>query len=185
MMALQWNDFDEKNKTIFIRKSKTESGIRELPLVTTAFEIITKQPKNDSDNYVFHNIHGNQISYNCMKKCIEKIRKKSGFNNFTLHACRHTFATRLTEKGANPKGIAGALGHKKVEYALNIYTDLEIKTLKQDVLLLDDNPVPTAPVSASSIETALAICIQFIRQQCGEDLPQEIQNIFQQVSLKI
>lgn len=181
MLNLQWSDFDEKNRTVFIRKSKTESGVRELPLVNKAFDIIKKQKKSEHDNYIFHNIHGAPLTYNCMKRSVKELREKSRYYNFTLHSCRHSFATRLTEAGANPKGVAGALGHKKVEYALNIYTDLEIKTLKNDVLLLDKE---TAKDNPSAMEIALAVCVRFIKKQYGEELPEEIKKIFEQLNIK-
>lgn len=61
-----------------------------------------------------------------------RIREKTGLDSFTTHVCRHTFATRLSEEGASPKAVADLLGHKKVDYALKIYTDLEkLKTVKE------------------------------------------------------
>lgn len=180
MISLQWNDFDPEERVIYIRKSKTESGVREVPLVQKALEVISIQEKSDNDNFVFHNKHGKPLSYSSMKKCYEKLRKKTGFNEFTNHVCRHSLATRLTERGANPKCVAGILGHKKVEYALNIYTDMEAQALKKEIYLLDDEcSKPFSPA-----EGALITCVKFIYEQCGNNVPPEIQKIYQQVSFK-
>lgn len=180
MIALTWNDFNESERMIYIRKSKTESGIREIPLVQKAYDIITIQKKADNDNFIFHNKHGAPISYSSMKKCYETLRKKTGIDSFTNHVCRHSCATRLTERGANPKGVAGILGHKKVEYALNIYTDMEAQILKKEIYLLDG----TYAEPLSPAEGALITCVKFIYEQYGNNVPPEIQKIYQQVSFK-
>ena len=180
MIALKWSDYDEAARVIYIRKSKSESGIREVPLVQKAYEIINAQKKSEKDNFIFRNKHDNPISYASMKKCYEKLRKKTGINDFTNHVCRHSLATRLTERGANPKCVAGILGHKKVEYALNIYTDMEAQALKKEIYLLDDE----CSKRFSPAEGALITCVKFIYEQCGNNVPPEIQKIYQQVSLK-
>lgn len=177
MINLKWSDFVLEERLIYIRKSKTDSGIRQVCLIEKALEIIIAQPKSDKDDYIFHNIHGNQISYSNMKKCYEKLREKTGIEDFTNHVCRHSFATRLTEAGASPKCVAGALGHRKVEYALNIYTDIEMKALQKQIYLLEEKPI-------ISHEEALEVCLQFIYQQFKYDVPKEIQNIFKQFKFK-
>lgn len=181
MITLKWSDYDETARVIYIRKSKTESGVREIPLVQKAYEIISKQKKSENDDFIFRNKHDNPISYGSMKKCYEKLREKTGLNLFTNHVCRHSLATRLTELGANPKCVAGILGHKKVEYALNIYTDMEAQALKKEIYLLDDNAY-TSPLSPA--EGALITCVKFIYEQYGNNVPPEIQKIYQQVSFK-
>ncbi|MDF3005272.1 MAG: hypothetical protein K0S22_1744 [Oscillospiraceae bacterium] len=180
MISLKWSDYDCEERIIFVRKSKTDSGIRVIPLVQTAFEIISAQEKSEKDDYIFRNLHDDPISYSNMKKCYEKLREKTGVKDFTNHVCRHSFATRLTERGANPKGVAGVLGHKKVEYALNIYTDLEAQALKKEIYLLDSKPLEML----TATESALITCINFIYQQYGNDVPPEILKIYQQISFK-
>lgn len=177
MINLKWSDFDIDERLIYIRKSKTDSGIRQVCLIEKAFEIIMAQPKSDKDDFIFHNIHGNQISYSNMKKCYEKLREKTGIEDFTNHVCRHSFATRLTECGASPKCVAGALGHRKVEYALNIYTDIEMKALRKQIYLLEKQP----PLSD---EEALAVCVKFIYKHFGNDVPEVITQIYKQFNFK-
>lgn len=177
MINLKWSDFDPIERIIHIRKSKTDSGVRSMYLIEKAFKIIISQTKSEKDNFIFHNIHGNQISYSSMKKCYEKLRQKTGIEDFTNHVCRHSFATRLTECGANPKCVAGALGHKKVEYALNIYTDIEMQALKKQVFLLEQkNALPSG--------AALDICVKFIYQRFGYNVPEVILEIYKQLNIR-
>lgn len=51
---LEWRDFNRKERTIFIRKSKTPAGRRTVPLRKEAMQIILIQPKNSRDNAIFH-----------------------------------------------------------------------------------------------------------------------------------
>lgn len=49
---------------------------------------------------------------------------------FSCHSLRHTFTTRLVEKGVNIKVVQDVLGHKDVRTTLDIYADVT-KELKQ------------------------------------------------------
>lgn len=133
---LEWTDFNIEKREVNIRKSKTASGVRSVPLVQKALDIILKQPK--IDQYIFHNADGTRASNASLKKLAERIRQMTGISKFTIHVCRHTFATRLLESGASPKSVATLLGHKKVEYALDIYTNLGKEYLKKDIFLLEN-----------------------------------------------
>ena len=43
--------------------------------------------------------------------------------NFSCHSLRHTFATRMCEKGVNIKVIQDVMGHTDISTTMNIYTD--------------------------------------------------------------
>lgn len=49
----------------------------------------------------------------CSRTSIIELPGKEGFN---AHSFRHTHATRLIECGANPKGVAGRLGHASIRF---------------------------------------------------------------------
>ena len=74
---------------------------------------------------------GNLV-YTEFKKTIKRINKdKEQIPNITFHGLRHTYATRLFEKGISPKIIQEALGHSNISITLNIYTHISEK-LKED-----------------------------------------------------
>lgn len=134
---LKWTDFDMFKREIRITKSKTKSGIRTVPLISRAFDIIVKQPH--IDEYIFHNAFDNKrITANAMRHLAERIKNETEIHDFSPHVCRHTFATRLIEKGADPKSVAALLGHKKVEYTLNIYTTITNERMKKQIFLLEN-----------------------------------------------
>ena len=134
---LTWNDFDENKREIYIRESKTFAGIRTIPFVQKAYDILTSQPRSDKNSYIFHAPQGGKLNAVFMKRLYIEIREATGIPKFTNHVCRHSFATRLAELGANPKSISVLLGHTKVEYALNIYTNLEKMYVRKEIYLLD------------------------------------------------
>ncbi|MEG1943222.1 MAG: tyrosine-type recombinase/integrase [Angelakisella sp.] len=138
LINLKWQDYNVADGVIHIRSSKTESGVRAIPLIEKAKKILEAQVKLKGDNYIFHTVNKKPLTYGCMKKCYEQLREKTGFMDFTNHVCRHTFATRLIEKGASPKSVAALLGHKKVAFALDIYIDMEKQELKKEIFLLDE-----------------------------------------------
>jgi integrase len=47
--------------------------------------------------------------------------KKHGLPDHTFHSLRHTFATRVIEKGYDPKTVSEILGHKNVKTTLDLY----------------------------------------------------------------
>lgn len=173
MINLRWSDFNAIEKQIYIRESKTESGVRTVPLIERAYQIILKQTRSEEYDHIFLNKHRLPISYESMKKCTQQLRQKADIPNFTPHVCRHTFATRLIERGANPKSVSALLGHRKVEYSLNIYTDMEEKTLKKDIYLLDESFTQNNSITK-------ARCLAFISEQYQGNIPEEFKILFKE-----
>ncbi len=58
-------------------------------------------------------------------------------NHFSIHTLRHTFATRLIEKGANPKVISDILGHSSIQITLDIYGHVMPNKKQEAIELLD------------------------------------------------
>ena len=70
---------------------------------------------------------------------IKRLRNSSGITNLTPHVCRHTFVTRLCEKGVPAKAIAQIIGHAGTGYVLDIYAKLEQKELRKAIYALENN----------------------------------------------
>ncbi len=67
--------------------------------------------------------------------------QKVGLNT---HSFRHTHATMLIEAGASPKGVAGRLGHKRVDITENLYTH-NTEKMQQDTLEIFTKTLQTKP----------------------------------------
>jgi integrase len=64
-------------------------------------------------------------------------RKKAGISNFRLHDLRHTFASRLLEKGADLETVRSLLGHCSITMTQR-YVHSQDEAKKRAVELLDD-----------------------------------------------
>ena len=92
---------------------KTPSSIREVPIPNIILEEIKaykekqdefkekyKEVYNDKD-YVFSNAIGECILSDTLSKSFVKVLKDNGIRHVKFHSLRHTYATRLFEKGFN------------------------------------------------------------------------------------
>ncbi len=138
MSNLKWVDFNNKCNTIKVTKSKTPTGIRELPLSKGARFIIEYCRKNNKSEYIFLNSKGDKISYSSIQKLFARLKKESGILWFTPHVCRHSFATRMVERGVSIKALSELLGHKDVAFTLKRYATADIDFLRKQISLIDD-----------------------------------------------
>ena len=65
-----------------------------------------------------------------LKKSLSSAGVRAGIGHVHLHMLRHTFATRLREKGAPLSSIMQALGHKSLDMTLRYAqaTPIELRT---------------------------------------------------------
>lgn len=133
---LKWSDFkDTDNPCIEIRKSKTENGVRCVPLNTTALNIIRNLPR--INEYVFLTINGTRLGLTQMKRHNKLIRDKLGIEDFHNHICRHSFATRALERGMNVNALSKIMGHASVAFTMQRYTTIFNDYLFEQMKLMD------------------------------------------------
>lgn len=125
-----------------IQTPKTEKSIRIVPFPESIKSKIYSYKKEQEEilgninknNLIFCNIEGKYINgnnvYMNFKRILKRINKeKNIIPDITFHDLRHTYATRLFEKGVNPKIVQEILGHSNISITLNTYTHVseEIK----------------------------------------------------------
>ena len=76
------------------------------------------------DSLVFWNTRNKIVQYGNLKESLNKIYRKVGIENATMHTLRHTYATRCFEAGVDIKAISEQLGHANVKTTYNIYVHL-------------------------------------------------------------
>lgn len=128
---LQWNDYNAKKQIIYVRKSKTEAGIRPVPLVKETQQILLVQHKSRFDNHIFHCSNGNPISISSLEKLYLRLRRLTGIPFITTHVYRHTFATRALEDGMNVKALSQILGHTDVAFTIKRYCSPDVAFLRE------------------------------------------------------
>lgn len=152
---------DSEDNVILGNKTKTYSGMRNVPILINLKPIIENYIINlqkYNNDYLFmydnHFIYPTVINAHFKRICkdanirVETIKdshlKKDGTrknlktSNVNTHMLRHTFATRCIEAGISPVVLSRILGHKDIETTLNTYTDV-FNRFKQDEINKIDN----------------------------------------------
>lgn len=162
-LAVTWDDIDFKAKTITIDKAlkysggyaeigstKTESGIRVIPLLPDLKALLKKPKVAKGTDYVFASERGSYIVQSTYRRkwkhyckdqgfivCVKEEKRKSKQgkeyiyreykNTLTAHVLRHGYATMLFEAGVDVYTAQRLLGHADIKTTMAIYTHLRDK----------------------------------------------------------
>ena len=70
-------------------------------------------------------------------KAAEEQREVVFLPHFSAHTLRHTFCTRMVEKGVSPKILQTIMGHADISTTLDIYTDIEDKVKEETFMAVN------------------------------------------------
>lgn len=132
-------DAEKKQKTT-ISTTKTKSGMRTIPLNKAAKKAVELQRKNNKTNspFIFCSSSGTPLmKRNIYRNLKTKLEIINANENLTFHSIRHSFATRLLEKGADIKTVSELLGHKSIQITLDIYAHVSNDLKQKTISLLD------------------------------------------------
>lgn len=143
------NDGSERHIVQKVSPLKTINSYRFVPLPDNAIkqikkykllqmEYISMHDDYSNNNLMFPNGKGGYLDRKRPQQRLDAIRKKYGIEGLTLHSIRHTYATRLFEKGVSPKVVQSLLGHKDIQTTLNIYTHVMKEKVEFEVNKLND-----------------------------------------------
>ena len=93
------------------------------------------------DDLVFGSVNGKPIDPGSLSHNFHKIVLRAGLENVRFHDCRHTFASLMLSRGANPKVIQEALGHSSVALTLDVYSHI-IEGMQSEAMALLDEVMP-------------------------------------------
>ena len=144
-----------------INSPKTKAGIRTIPMtesVKKAFRMQMEYMKEAGiksidhidgyDDFIFVGRYGHVRNQSTINSAIHRMVKninldileKNGLDSdpvlipdFTCHILRHTFATRLCERGVNIKVIQDVMGHADFQTTMNIYVNVTNEVKKQEL----------------------------------------------------
>lgn len=141
ILKLQWTQIDFKRATLTTKRKKTERRdlpIRTIPINKTALEVLRQRYKVRAlgSFFVFFNTAGQQIDASKLKRAFKDTVKEAEIIDFTFHDLRHTFATRLVQKGVDLYKVSKLLGHKDIATTQR-YAHHYPESLRDGVNILD------------------------------------------------
>jgi integrase len=143
LLGLRWRNVNLTKKYLEIEENfvpvkggavyqqpKTEKSKGKVPLIEPAVECLKKHRQQmlaeglyDKDRPVFCNDAGGPIMPRSFNHRFEKLREKAGVGKaVTVHSLRHTFATRLLERGVSMKEVQELLRHEEMSTTADIYS---------------------------------------------------------------
>ena len=156
ILGLKWENVNLEKHEILIKAEASKSGkARIIPITSTLSYELEKLRGNfpGNDQFVFLYKFRPVKSVNL---AFTNARRRAGIKDLTFHDLRHTVASRLVSKGANPVSIKNILGHTNLR-TTEIYLHSNLKQMREAIDLLDDfsngEGVPSSPIRHRSFST--------------------------------
>lgn len=146
LLSLQWGRVNLFNKTIIIQETKSGKP-RTIPLLETALTILTEKAKvrNLKSDLVFLSNAMTKIDCHNLIRALHTAMGKAGIQDLHFHDLRHTFATRLAQRGYDIGKISMLLGHYNISMTQR-YTHHNIESLRDGMQVLEKSGYNLATV---------------------------------------
>lgn len=175
-IGLTWNDVNLKDRTININHqliykkkdgkfqfyadtTKTESGLREIPITSSALNSLLEQRKLQLENGTRTNISIDGFSdfvfssknkrpvmpaslnhiLGAIVNSINKEFDEERFPHISAHNLRHTACTRMAEDGMDIKVLQKIMGHSSISVTMNIYNHSGIERSREEIRKIEKN----------------------------------------------
>lgn len=135
LLNLNKEDVDLKQQCFTIKASKTESGIRIVPIHNKVLSFWKEFYKLSTEEAMFVGYNKKRLDYsNFLKKYWNPLIKEQLNMNHTIHETRHTFITRSVVQGLNKTIIKKIVGHKsQMDLTERVYTHIDIEEMKNEM----------------------------------------------------
>ena len=123
------------------RKKMSESKKERIVPMNSILENLMREKfsnvnKANSNDYIFYRIIGIKLNEDYVSKKFKVAVRDSGLNdNIHFHALRHSFASRLIQKGVSLFVVKELLGHEDIK-TTQIYSHLQTQNLEEAIGLL-------------------------------------------------
>lgn len=136
LISLKIDDVDLSSNIMIVKKAKGQKQ-RLIPLVEELSDILWLYLKSRlpiENNMLFVNDHGNKLSTTWIQKFFERYLKLEGMDNkgYSIHKCRHSFATHLVRNETSIFAIQELLGHADLN-STKVYTHLDEKFIRKEI----------------------------------------------------
>ncbi len=122
------------DKQIITGGIKTDAGKnRPIPIHPKIIKHVTKWYNKNGETLICRDDGKKMSAKYYREKHYYPALEKLGIEKKVPHTCRHTFASRLAEVGANMVAIQKLVGHSDYATTANIYTHLDIEELRKAI----------------------------------------------------
>lgn len=140
----------KRNMEYIIEETKTEAGVRQIPMTADVYECFQRIVANRIKPKVEPMIDGkvgflyldkNEMPMVALhwEKYFQHIREK--YNSIykvqmpviTPHVCRHTFCSNMAKSGMNPKTLQYIMGHSDIGVTMNTYTHVKFEDAEKEM----------------------------------------------------
>ncbi len=144
MFSLSWNDVDLDQGIISVRAEKT-GKLRKVPINHVTQRILECWLLNRRNEFVFYNPDTGK-PFCDLKAGFKLACKRAGISDVTWHTLRHTFASRLVNRGVDIVTVQELLGHSTVTMTMRYaHTNLQAKQDAVKVLAPNCDNLVTMP----------------------------------------
>lgn len=135
MLQLLKTDINQRQQLIRITRSKTQAGIRTIPIHHRIQPLINARLQS-SGQHLIADSTGNPYSYSRYCDLWKRVMLRIHADGHTTHDCRHTVATLLDNAGANETAKRRILGHAGGDVTERVYTHKGLRQLRKCIELL-------------------------------------------------
>jgi integrase len=131
--TLTWDDIDMKAKTMNVYRNKVKNQ-SVLHCTKRVLEVLERRlnDENKDDKFLFTAKDGSARKYS--NRAFKSACKRAGIEGISIHSCRHTYASRLVNKGVSLYEVQSLLGHKSAvttqRYSHLVHNDAAAKAAK-------------------------------------------------------
>jgi len=127
ILNLKWENVVLKERIIVLRKTKSKKQ-RIIPINQVLYdELLRLRLRSGKSSYVFVNPE-NRKPLKSVKKAFKGAIRRAGIENLRFHDLRHTFATRLLQKGVDVETVKELLGHYSIRVTQRyLHSNLKVK----------------------------------------------------------
>jgi site-specific recombinase XerD len=141
LLSLEWPQVELERKVILLLHTKNGKP-RTIPLNQNATNVLMRKAggkvRSLKSNVVFASGSGTMINRNALMRAFAIAVKKAGLVGVTFHTCRHTFCTRLAQKGIDIYKISKLVGHEDIRMTQR-YSHHCTESLRDGVGILDSD----------------------------------------------
>jgi integrase len=179
-----WRDIDLAGSRIFIGRSKTAAGLREIEILPILRDILAAYKaiayRGDPDALVFPTLTGGRRDADSLRTRVlaavferaDELLAQRGLvplpKGLTTHKLRHAFASVLIALGEDPVSVMRQIGHTDPQFTLRVYTHMmsrdpaeraRLKALVRGERVIARTAPPPKPVDLAEYEAPIVAAL--------------------------